>query len=198
MDKNNMKNTKNYPLTEEQKKILDAIINKKNNINYDNLKSFDINLFRAIEGQIDLSSYNVEYNIPYIMDCTNKLLPCNIEYLLSLFKYTFYFNDIIKKWNIYIEDIDYSFLNKYIDYIININTDLAIKVLKQTPYIIYDCTNYNKDFAKKCILFIPTIFKYMMKYREDIDIASLAVNMDINNIKFVSKKIIKEMIVLYE
>lgn len=183
-----------YHLNKDQAEIVKNIINYKNKIFSKNLELYDKNLALAINSLCNLAINQHTYMIPVLVDFADHLLECNIEYLKELSKYQAYLTKIIKFWNPLIPDIDYSLFFPYMKDLSIQNENLFVKVVKQTPYLLYDIKWLSKSLCEKCILFVPDAYKYLKFTHVDFDLSKLAIQKDINNIKYVDKSIIEEII----
>lgn len=185
-------------------KILDAAI--RNNCFLDsyfisrNLDKFNKKFVKKYEKEFDLNSSNIKF--PILVNFTNNLNNDNYEYLKELMKYDNYCNDILSSYSkmpvevFFDENYDFSQL---IPKVANVerNVNLLIKIFQKAPFMYIYLNEYmknDKTLTKRFLILIPNIYRYMFKFQVDVEISKLAIDLDINNIKYVNKDIIDKVI----
>lgn len=187
-----------FNLSDEQMELAQNILDSNNSkIDYNNLSNFDSNLFKAVEHYAKNRLYDNKFIMPIIVDKTTKLLDCNMEYLICLSKYHSHFEKVISKWNRFLEVDNYSLFYKYIEDIYYKNKSLFLKVLMSAPFLISSISNLREDDYKTYLSFVPSIYKYMFGYHNNLELSQFAVQVDVNNINYVSKDILEDIIKNY-
>lgn len=193
-----------YNITTKQKQIITKIL-ISNNYKYKNedLESFDINLVNTLK-DIDDETGIIEKNkkdgiLPNIVRKGHELLDCNSEYIKYYLNYTSTPEQVIKLWSTYNEHFDYSVFFPYVVKVNELNSDLLIYILRKAPYLVSLINIQSKENLKKIILFIPSAYRYIAKNNidDEVNLALMSIKMDLNNIKFVDKKIIVKILKLY-
>ncbi len=135
-------------------------------------------------------------NLPVLVNMDLDLSSENYEYIKELMKYKDYRFKILQLYKnmplqeFFDDDYDYSEFLPIVNDLVS-NPNLLIKIFQEYPYAYYNLDEWNKKNKtnnQKYIMMVPNIFRYMEYAQKDIDLSKLAINLDVNNIKYVSKE----------